>query len=79
MQAASGIALLFFAAFGAAAAAQAAERQRVAVRHPNLLLNKKEIAAIKVKIREQAWAARLFRRVKAKAEKDGAVVETALA
>src|SRR5438132_1882965 len=78
-QAASGIALLIFAAFGAAAAAQAAERQSVAVRHPNLLLNQKEIAEIKLKIRERAWAARLLDRVKAKAETDGAVLETALA
>jgi hypothetical protein len=78
-QAASGIALLIFVAFGADAAAQAAERQSVAVHHPNLLLSQKEIAEIKVKIREQAWAARLLGRVKAKAEKDGAVVETALA
>ena len=41
-KAASGLALLVFAAFGAAAAAQETERKGVAVRHPNLLLNQQE-------------------------------------
>jgi hypothetical protein len=51
----------------------------VAVSHPNLLLNQEEIAQIRLKIREQPWAARLVDRVKAKAEKDGPAVEAALA
>src|SRR5512136_2221181 len=49
------------------------------VRHPNLLLNQGEIDQVKQKIREHDWAARLLERVKAKAEKDNAVPETALA
>jgi hypothetical protein len=68
-----------FAAFGAAAAAQGAGRKGVDVRHPNLLLNRQEIEQVKHKVREHAWAARLLDRVKAKAEQDGAAVETALA
>ena len=78
-KAASRVALLGFAAFGAAAAAQQTERKGVAVRHSNLLLNQKEIEQIKLKVREHPWAARLLDRVKAKAEQDGAVVEAALA
>ena len=78
-KAASGVALLVFAAFGAAAAAQQTERNGVTVRHPNLLLDRKEIEQIKLKVREHAWAARLLDRVRAKAEQDGAAVETALA
>jgi hypothetical protein len=38
------------------------------VRHPNLLLNRDEIEAIKGKIRAQRWAADLFERVKAMAD-----------
>jgi hypothetical protein len=76
--ASSGVALLVVAAFGAATAAQETERKGVAVRHPNLLLDRKEIEQIKLKIRAHAWAARLLDRVKAKAEEDGAAVETAL-
>jgi hypothetical protein len=78
-KAASGVALLVFAAFSGAAAAQEAERKGVAVRHPNLLLNPKEIEQIKLKIKEHAWAAKLLDRVKDQAEKDGAALEAALA
>src|SRR3954454_12089547 len=78
-KAASGAALLVFAAIGSLAAAQEAGRKGVAVRHPNLLLNQQEIEQVKLKVREHAWAARLLDRVKAKAAQDGAVVETALA
>jgi hypothetical protein len=35
-----------------------------AARHPNLLLNREEIAKVKFKIDNQVWAARLFDRVK---------------
>src|SRR5262249_45171217 len=72
-------AILVFAAFGAAAAAQESKRHGVAVRHPNLLLDQKEIEQIKLKIRDHAWAARLLDRVKHKAENDGALLEAALA
>jgi hypothetical protein len=72
-------ALLVFVAFGVTAVAQQPERKGVAVRHPNLLFDQKEIEQVKLKIREHAWAARLLDRVKAKAEQDGAAVETALA
>ena len=41
-KATSGVALLVFAAFSGAAAAQEAERKSVAVRDPNLLLNQQE-------------------------------------
>ena len=78
-KAASGVALLVVAASGAAAVAQGSEPNGVAVRHPNLLLNLKEIEQIKLKIKEHAWAARLLDRVKNKAEKDGAALEAALA
>jgi hypothetical protein len=74
-----GLALLVVAAFGAAAAAQEAGRKGVAVRHPNLLLDRQEIEQVKVKVREHPWASRLLDRVRAKAEQDGAAVETALA
>ena len=60
-------------------AAQEAGRKGADVRHPNLLLNRQEIGQVKQKVREHAWAARLLDRVKAKAEQDGAAVETALA
>jgi hypothetical protein len=75
----SGVALLVFAAFSGAAAAQEDERKGVTVRHPNLLLNPKEIDQIKLKTKEHAWAARLLDRVKDKAEKDRAALEAALA
>src|SRR5262249_32186293 len=78
-KATSGVALLVVAALGAAAVAQGAERNCVAVRHPNLLLNPKEIEQIKLKIKEHSWAAQLLDRVKDKAEKDGAALEAALA
>ena len=55
------------------------EQESAGVHHPNLLLNKKEIEQIKLKVQEQPWAARLLDRVKEKAQKDGAVLETALA
>jgi len=51
----------------------------VAVKHPNLLLNQAEIDQIKLKVQEHPWAAGLLERVKAKAQKDDAVVEAALA
>ena len=75
----SALAFLVVAAFGSAAAPQEAGRKGVAVRHPNLLLDQKEIQQIKLKIKEHAWAARLLDRVKDKAEKDGAALEAALA
>ena len=49
-------------------AAQAAEGDRPAVKHPNLLLNREEIGQIKEKIRTQDWAAKLFERVKGMAD-----------
>jgi hypothetical protein len=55
------------------------KQQPVAVRHPNLLLNPDELAQVKLKVQEQPWAARLLDRVKAKAEKDSAPLEAALA
>ena len=77
-KAACGV-LLVLTAFGAAAVAQDAGQKSVAVRHPNLLLNKEEIEQVQLKVRDNAWAARLLDRVKAKAEKDDAVTEKALA
>ena len=52
--AASGMVILAFAAFafGGAAAAQETKRKGVAVRHPNLLLDRKEIEQIRRKVRE---------------------------
>src|SRR5580765_8991851 len=49
------------------------------VNHPNLLLNQAEIDQIKLKIKEQPWAARLLERVKAKAQNDEGKLEAALA
>src|SRR4029079_17662985 len=49
------------------------------VRHPNLLLNRNEIEQVKLQIREEAWAAGLLDRVKAKAAKEDSSLETALA
>lgn len=66
-------------AFCAAMGVVAADPAPPAVRHPNLLLNQQEIDHVKLKVRDYPWAARLLDRVKAKAEKDGAAVETALA
>jgi hypothetical protein len=40
-------------------------------RHPNLLLNRAEIELVKKKIKDRAWAARLFERVKALADDHG--------
>ncbi len=70
-----GVALLW--AWGCAAAAP--EVARSTVRHPNLLLNQPEIEQIKQKIRDHGWAAQLLERVKAKAAKDDALPETAIA
>ena len=39
-----------------------------AVQHPNLLLNSREIEAIKLKVRSQPWAAALFEKLKAGAD-----------
>jgi hypothetical protein len=61
------------------ATTQGADPKAVSVRHPNLLLNRAEIDEIKAKVKEQPWAARLLERVKAKAEKDEAALEAALA
>ena len=55
------------------------KEKSVAVKHPNLLLNQKEIEQIKLKVQQHPWAARLLDRVKEKAQKDDAAVETALA
>src|SRR5579883_2445938 len=38
------------------------------VRHPNLLLNRKEIEQVKAKIRREPWAAKLLERAKALAD-----------
>src|SRR2546422_815622 len=72
------IALLAFAAFGTAAPAAEPEQKSVVLQHPNLLLNRAEIDQIKLKVRDHPWAARLLDRVKAKAEKDNALIENAL-
>src|SRR4029434_4924578 len=77
--AARGIVLLDIAVFRPGAVVQEDDQKGVAVHDPNLLLNQAEIDQIKLKVRENAWAARLLDRVKAKAEKDGAAVEAALA
>jgi hypothetical protein len=71
--------LIIFAALSAPLAAQEAQRKSVGVKHPNLLLNKEEIDQVKLKIKEHPWAARLLDRVKEKAEKDGAVLDSAIA
>src|SRR5207249_6527423 len=63
---------------GAAAAAED-QPTSVVVQHPNLLRNRAEIDQSKLKVRDHPWAARLLDRVKAKAEKDNAVIENALA
>src|SRR6188474_758358 len=73
------IALVVLATLVAGAAADENQPKSVAVRHPNLLLNKAEIEEIKLKVREHAWAAQLLERVKKKAEENDAVVEKALA
>jgi hypothetical protein len=51
---------------GPAAAAEPAK-----VKHPNLLLNQKEIEQVKAKIKEHRWAARLLGRVKKLADDPG--------
>lgn len=79
IQRASAVTLLVIAVFCAAALAQDAGQKSVAVRHSNLLLNKEEIKQVKLKVRDNPWAARLLDRVKTIAEKDGASLETALA
>ncbi|HVR87210.1 MAG TPA: right-handed parallel beta-helix repeat-containing protein [Planctomycetota bacterium] len=58
---------------------QEAEPKRAPVRHPNLLLTREEIEQVKLKVKEQAWAAKLLDRVKEKAEKENATLEAALA
>jgi len=45
------------------------KQKNVAVSHPNLLLNQEEITQIRLKVREQPWAARLLDRVKEKAQR----------
>jgi Alginate lyase/Heparinase II/III-like protein len=72
------IGIFVVALFAAWALGREAGGQAVAVRHPNLLLTQAEIEQIKVKVRENEWAARLLDRVKAKAQKDGAMLESAL-
>ena len=47
------------------------------VKHPNLLLNQEEIEQIREKVQDCEWAARLFQKAKAMAEK-GSVRETAI-
>jgi hypothetical protein len=76
---ASGLALLVFATLRVSVTAAESDQKSVGVQHPNLLLNQKEIDDIKLKVRDHPWAARLLDRVKAKAEKDGAALEAALA
>src|SRR6185437_1743044 len=46
---------------------------RPVVKHPNLLLNPAEIEQIKVKIKQQPWAARLLVRVKELADNRGRI------
>src|SRR6266581_2265529 len=72
-----GAALFVIADLGVATAAEA-QPKSVVVQHPNLLLNRTEIDQIKLKVRDHPWAARLLDRVKAKAEKDNALIENAL-
>ena len=63
-----GIALgLLLAAVGSAA--------EPAVQHPNLLLNRQEIAAVKQKIQAQPWAAALLERLKRESEGHGGSVD----
>jgi len=71
--------LLVLAALATPSQAQEAPPKPIGVTHPNLLLNQKEIEQIKLKIKEQAWAARLLERVKVKAEKEEAALEAGLA
>src|SRR5678815_3115236 len=70
--------LVIFSTFCTAAAAEP-ERKSVAVSHPNLLLNLQEIEQIKLKVRDQPWAAHLLELVKTKADKDDPAIECALA
>ncbi|MGA2618213.1 MAG: hypothetical protein ABSF26_11420 [Thermoguttaceae bacterium] len=56
------VAVLFLTAFGRAAGP---------VQHPNLLLNREEIARVKAKIQQHEWAARLFAKVKEVADSNG--------
>src|SRR5436190_11149230 len=71
--------LLIFAACGARSMGAEAEQKTVVVRHPNLLLSPAEIEGVKLKVKELPWAAGLLERVKAKAQNDGAVIESAIA
>jgi hypothetical protein len=71
--------LLVLAALAVPSPAQEASQKPVAVSHPNLLLNPNEIEQVKLKIKTHPWAARLLERVKAKAEKEEAALEAALA
>ncbi len=66
-------------ALSAAGGMAAPETRGNGVRHPNLLLNQAEIDQVKQKIRDHDWAARLLEQVKAKAEKDESVLESAIA
>ena len=75
----SGLAILLVLVFAGTVAGAEGEQKRVEVGHPNLLLNQEEIEQVKVKIREEPWAGRLLERVKAKAQKDGTALESALA
>ena len=75
---AAGISVIVAVLLDCRAEGQNPDAKGIAVQHPNLLLTKAEIDGIKLKVQEQPWAARLLDRVKAKAEKDGSVLETAL-
>jgi hypothetical protein len=78
-RAATWVALFIFAALANAAPARGADEERCPARHPNLLLNRQEIDEVKLKVKEHPWAARLLDRVKERADKDGAALESALA
>jgi hypothetical protein len=71
--------LLILAACGARSMGAEAEQKTAVVHHPNLLLSPVEIEGVKLKVKELPWAAGLLERVKAKAQNDGAVIESAIA
>src|SRR5262249_38507863 len=71
--------LVVLAALATPSLAREAPPKTAGVTHPNLLLNANEIEQVKLKIKAHPWAARLLERVKAKAQKEEATLEAALA
>jgi hypothetical protein len=63
--------LLLALCFGLTVPLPRAAAESKPIQHPNLLLNRAEIEQIKAKIKQQAWAAKLFDRVKALADQRG--------